>query len=181
MVGVYPKAYVEYLVHFHADRDWFECHEILEEYWKEHPQDPKSKTWVGLIQVAVAMYHHRRGNRRGAVKMLSASLLNVDDGHLQTLGIDASSFRCEAGQRLELLSSDEPIPFADMDLPLADGGLLELCSVACAERGLVWGLPSDLSNRYLIHKHTLRDRSDVIEARRREAERRRNAAFEAEG
>ena len=48
----YPEAYIDFLVHFHGDRDWFECHERLEEYWKEHPDDPKSDTWVGLIQVA---------------------------------------------------------------------------------------------------------------------------------
>lgn len=32
---MYPAEYLEYLVYFHADRDYFECHEILEEYWKE--------------------------------------------------------------------------------------------------------------------------------------------------
>jgi predicted metal-dependent hydrolase len=181
VAGVYPEAYVEYLIHFHADRDLFECHEILEEYWKEHPHDPRSKTWVGLIQVAVALYHHRRGNRRGAVKMLAASLLNTDDRHLQSLGIDAPAFREQVGRKLEGLSSDDPIPFTDMDLPLTDDALLALCENACRERGLVWRQPSDSANRYLIHKHTLRDRSDVIEARQREAERRRNAAIQAEG
>ena len=32
---VYPEAYIEYLMYFHGNRDYFECHEVLEEYWKE--------------------------------------------------------------------------------------------------------------------------------------------------
>lgn len=53
---MYPKAYIEYLVHFHSDRDYFECHEILEEHWK---QDGRNKGWLVLIQTAVAFYHYR--------------------------------------------------------------------------------------------------------------------------
>ena len=27
----FPLKYIDFLVHFHGDRDYFECHEILEE------------------------------------------------------------------------------------------------------------------------------------------------------
>lgn len=37
MTAVYPEAYVAFLHEFHTTRDYFECHEILEEYWKEDP------------------------------------------------------------------------------------------------------------------------------------------------
>ena len=33
----YPEAYTDYLCYFHGARDYFECHEVMEEYWKEHP------------------------------------------------------------------------------------------------------------------------------------------------
>ena len=58
----FPQKYIEYLVHFHGDRDYFECHEILEEYWKKIDNGNKESIWVGLIQLAVANYHHRRKN-----------------------------------------------------------------------------------------------------------------------
>lgn len=170
---MYPEAYIDYLIHFHASRDWFECHEILEEYWKEHPDDPKSRTWVGLIQVAVGLYHHRRGNRSGALKMIAASLRNMDDRHLAELGIDAAAFREGVERRLALLSSREDPPFADLDIPLADERLIGLCVGRCGDRGLRWKQPSDPNDLYLWNKHTLRDRSGVIEARHREAEKRR--------
>lgn len=51
----YPQAYIEYLEYYHGARDYFECHEVLEEYWKENPSSPLSAAWVGLIQLAVAM------------------------------------------------------------------------------------------------------------------------------
>ncbi len=62
---MYPKAYIDYLVEFHATRDYFECHEILEEYWKEDPPKKRKRYWVGFIQLAVALYHHRRQNTAG--------------------------------------------------------------------------------------------------------------------
>ncbi|PYI55947.1 DUF309 domain-containing protein [Paenibacillus flagellatus] len=170
---MYPDEYVDYMVHFHADRDWFECHELLEEYWKRHPADRRSKTWVGLIQTAVSLYHHRRGNRAGALKMATAALANADDAHLSELGIDAAKFREELERRRAMLAHDESAPFSDMDIPIADESLLRRCVERSAELGLEWGRPSDPADRSVADKHTLRDRSEVVEARRREAERRR--------
>ncbi|GAA3406872.1 DUF309 domain-containing protein [Paenibacillus hodogayensis] len=170
---MYPDAYIDYLVEFHGSRDWFECHEILEEYWKEHPGDPKSRTWVALIQIAVSLYHQRRGNRAGAMKMAAASLRNMDDAHLAELGILARELRLEMERRIASLAEDEAAPFADMNLPLADEALVAACTSRCGERGWRWLAPSDPADGFLWHKHTLRDRSDVIEARSIEAERRR--------
>ena len=35
---MYPTEYIQFLIHFHGDYDYFECHEILEEYWKTKPR-----------------------------------------------------------------------------------------------------------------------------------------------
>lgn len=169
---MYPEAYIDYLVHFHGDRDWFECHELLEEYWKEHPDDPKSTTWVGLIQLAVSLYHQRRGNRAGALKMMTASLRNMQDADLDELGIDGTELRRLAAIRLELLAGEGDIRFADLDIPLASERLLALCMDKCREMGFHWKQPSNTADPQLIHRHTLRDRSEVILARAREAQRR---------
>ncbi len=75
---MYPKAYVAFLHEFHTTRDYFECHEILEEFWKEDPPDQRKKYWVGLIQLAVALYHQRRGNGKGAKRLISNSLHILD-------------------------------------------------------------------------------------------------------
>ena len=35
----YEPLYVAYLVYFNRDRDYFECHEVLEELWLERERD----------------------------------------------------------------------------------------------------------------------------------------------
>ncbi|MCP3776207.1 DUF309 domain-containing protein [Paenibacillus sp. MZ04-78.2] len=160
----YTEAYIQYLVHFHAERDFFECHEVMEEYWKEHPEDPCREACVGLIQVAVSLYHQRRGNRAGAVKMLASSLQRFKDEQLEQLGIDAAEFRLRLQARQRELEQADFI-YTDLDIPLRDEALNALCRDAAAQAQAEWGQPSDLNDTYLIHKHTLRDRSDVIAER----------------
>ncbi len=60
---MYAKAYIEYLAHFHGTRDYFECHEVLEEHWKAVDPKNRSSVWVLLIQIAVSMYHARQYKR----------------------------------------------------------------------------------------------------------------------
>jgi uncharacterized protein len=170
----YPDAYIQYLVHFHGDRDWFECHEILEEYWKSQPQDARSKTWVGLIQIAVGLYHQRRGNRAGALKMLESAQRNLDSHVLDGLGLDGQLTMTRIQERCkEIEVADPALPFTDLNLPIADGELLNRCLERCDQMQLQWEAPSRLEERQLVYKHTLRDRTKVIETRRTEAELRR--------
>lgn len=173
-MNTYPDAYVQYLVHFHGDRDWFECHEILEEYWKDHPNDKRSRTWVGLIQVAVGLYHQRRGNRAGAMKMLESAERNLDLIEMSGLGLDPErTIQLIQQRRQEVELSDEMKPFVDLNLPIVDPILMQQCIAICRELGTEWQAASRMEEPELLHRHTLRDRSDVIEARRVEAERRR--------
>jgi predicted metal-dependent hydrolase len=167
----YPKEYMEYLVYFHADRDYFECHEVLEEYWKLDPKSKWNKAWVGLIQVAVAMYHHRRNNINGAKKMLSSAIVNLSEQDLYSLGIDALVFHQILNDRLKQLTEKPQESFEDVNIPLKDKQLLNLCMDQCTEQQIDWAKPSDLLNEALIHKHSLRDRTEVIQKRLSEKER----------
>ncbi|MDD9267763.1 DUF309 domain-containing protein [Paenibacillus sp. GCM10023248] len=163
----YPEDYLEYLLQFHAERDYFECHEIMEEFWKEHPGDVRSKTYVALIQIAVGMYHIRRGNRPGAVKMLQSSLRNAQAEHVASLGLDAEELVRLIRDTLTQIEQDG-YSYADINLPIADAGLLALCTAECRRRGLNWQAPSRLEDSELTEKHTRRDRSGVIEERARQ-------------
>ncbi|WP_019120613.1 DUF309 domain-containing protein [Brevibacillus massiliensis] len=160
----YPDAYIRYLVHFHGDRDYFECHEILEEYWKElgKPQDP---VWVGLIQLAVALYHQRRGNFAGGMKMMASAIRNLETtrASVRQLGLDDRKLLALLRQRLAGLEQNQP--YTSLNLPFSDEQLLLACSDLCRQNGMTFGQPSDESNRFLLHKHTLRDRSGVISER----------------
>lgn len=166
-VSAFPEAYVQYLLYFHGERDYFECHEVLEEYWKNNPDSPLREAWVGLIQVAVGMYHERRHNFRGAYKMLASALQKLTDRDLRKLGIAAEEFRDILAHRLEQLTGERQADhvFRDINIPLVDEELIIMCKEQCAMQGVEWGRPSDLSAEYLVHKHKLRDRSDVVAER----------------
>ncbi|GAA0382708.1 DUF309 domain-containing protein [Bacillus horti] len=159
---MYPKAYIEYLIHFHVHRDYFECHEVLEEYWKE--EGMKDITWVGLIQIAVALYHQRRSNFQGAIKMLSSAIRILEDQshRLTQLGIDHIQLTSLLQKRhLEIV---EQTPYTSFDLPLQEDVVLQ-CVKHCQLNEVEWCSNQNITDQFTINKHTLRDRSDVIEER----------------
>ncbi|GMO00448.1 DUF309 domain-containing protein [Parageobacillus thermoglucosidasius] len=161
---MYPDAYIRYLIHFHTDRDYFECHEILEEHWKK---DGYKKVWVVLIQIAVALYHHRRGNQRGALRMMrkALTLLSKEQKAIRELGLDEQRLSKQLECYIERMEQNEA--YESIELPIRDETLRKTCQAICEERGLTWGKASDMNDVFLIHKHKLRDRSDVIAARER--------------
>jgi predicted metal-dependent hydrolase len=167
---VYPKPYLDYLVQFHAERDYFECHEILEEHWKSAPPAERKQVWVALIQIAVSLYHHRRGNLQGALKMMTNAIRLVENHQtdLQELGLDGAKLAQLLGQRLADIKAG--IPYSSLNLPVADPVLQSEYRRACTEQNLPLQRNSDLGNSFLLHKHTLRDRSEVHEERLRQLE-----------
>ena len=50
-------------------RDFFECHEVLEEVWLSESAADKA-FYQGLIQVACSYHHYLRGNLSGARSLL---------------------------------------------------------------------------------------------------------------
>lgn len=164
----YPDAYVEFLVHYHGTRDYFECHEIMEEYWKQETNSLQRKAWLALIKSAVAAYHERRGNTAGAAKMWDSALRNVRDREsVFSLGLDRDAYERLLSERLASCTEARHTAFRDPNLPITDESLLERCIIRCGELGVSWGAPST-NDPELIHKHTRRDRADVINERERQ-------------
>ncbi|CAM3519231.1 DUF309 domain-containing protein [Marinicrinis lubricantis] len=166
-----PEELVQYLVYFHTERDFFECHEVMEEYWKKQGRGPYEPVWRGLIQLAVALYHERRGNVRGAVIMLASAKAKLDRQETEQVGIDRHRLVQVIASRLEQLEKQPETPYTDMDIPI-DDPLMEQCLKLAAEQNVVWGTPSSMDNLEVVEKHRRRDRSEVIEARRASLEKR---------
>lgn len=174
MSTLYPKDYTQYLFYFHCLRDYFECHEVLEEFWKEQPNHSREDHWVGLIQIAVALYHHRRGNFNGAKKMMNNAISNLSKKtkEIEKLGLDSMQLigiLQKHSQKIE-----NKLQYESINLPIKDDHLMQICYDMAEKQNLNWGSASDLSNVYLVNKHTLRDRSDVIETRKEELNKRKN-------
>jgi uncharacterized protein len=164
----YPEPYIEYLIYLHMERDFFECHEVLEEYWKSVPDSSLRQAWHGLIQIAVALYHQRRGNIAGARKMLENAIYNISKSHMEQLGLQPEAFSKLLEARLEQLTNSPNSKFEDLNFPFADKDLLQLCQSHPLAENKIWLSQSDLLNPSLIHKHTLRDRSKIINARQQQ-------------
>lgn len=161
----YPNEFIAYLVQFHGNRDYFECHEILEEYWKETDPGNKMSHWVAFILLAVSSYHHRRGNFPGAERTAVNALKifkNTPATVIHSLGLDYN-------QLIELLEASinqikRKMPYKSMNLPIISSILLEKCQSQCEKEGLCW-LYSGQVAEDILHRHTVRDRSEIIKER----------------
>ncbi|SDM47321.1 DUF309 domain-containing protein [Bacillus sp. OK048] len=162
---MYPKAYIQFLAHFHGDRDYFECHEILEEYWKESNERKKNSIWVGFILLAVSRYHQRRKNFIGAKRTLEKAIkiLSIQESRPNIQGLDSGSLFPLLSKLLDQINHEES--YQSINLQIADPILLDACIKECRSKGFIWGQESDLGDESIVHRHKLRDRTYVTEER----------------
>jgi hypothetical protein len=50
-----------------------------------------------------------------------------------------------------------------------------LAQKACEQKGFIWGNTSDITNNSLVHRHKLRDRTSIIEERKKSLETRKGS------
>ena len=79
---------------------FFEAHEALEDAWRAAPAAEK-KFLQGLIQIAVALHHHGKGNSAGARSVLRRAFRNLslypeNFGGIQSAGLlkSISDWQC---------------------------------------------------------------------------------------
>lgn len=172
---MYPSEYIHFLAHFHGDRDYFECHELLEDYWKKTDPRNKDSVWVGFILLSVSAYHHRRSNFSGAERTLRKAImiLKLQSDSLTKLGLNKVDFYHLLNRQISALQKGDS--YRSISLPICDPDLLEYAKKACEQRGFIWGNESDLTNNSLVHRHKLRDRSSIIEERNRSLKTRKSS------
>lgn len=121
----YDRRYIQFLDEFNRKRDYYECHELLEDLWIE---EGREALWQGLLQIAVALYHFRNGNRSGAQKLFDSALIKLEPYPDVTAGIDLARLREEAAEYLERLRQDQliPINYYDLTIQVVDPILIRL-------------------------------------------------------
>ncbi|WP_322903635.1 DUF309 domain-containing protein [Paenibacillus campi] len=133
----FHPLYIAYLVYFNRDRDYFECHEVLEELWLEKDREPVYK---GLLQVAVGLFHFRNGTvnsmynkRLGAIKMLNSSLHKLNACSHHALGIDMERLLADVRQYIARLEryEHEPFDFYPLDICITDPLLRKEVKAGC--------------------------------------------------
>jgi predicted metal-dependent hydrolase len=71
-------------------REFFACHDVLEELWNETLGEERS-FYQGLIHAAVALFHFGEGNLGGARRMYSSAVRYLDPYRPRYFGVDVEA------------------------------------------------------------------------------------------
>ena len=150
--------YVDFYAYFNGNQDYFECHEVLEEYWKEVAPGDKEHVLVGLVQLATGMYHWRRNNFQGAAKILTKAIHNITRNN-QSIFLKPVNLPLLEKKILDAISQvAQHQPFHSFKIDIIDCELKKL-----VDRRIIEQPKSD--DHFLLHKHRLRDRTEILNAR----------------
>ncbi len=152
--------FVKFIVYFNENQDFFECHEELEDYWKSLPGRTKDHLLTAYILLATGMYHWRRGNKVGGLRSLQKAnqklLTTVDEEF--TNGIDFKELCLNVQKAIYELENDQP--FKPFTISITSE---ELNALADELKPTMDLLP--FGSDAVIHKHMLRDRSNILRKR----------------
>jgi hypothetical protein len=101
------------LAHFNAG-EFFEAHEVWEEIWLTE-SEPEKTFLQGIIQIAAAFHHHRRGNSDGAETLLAAGIVKISRFPAAHRGLALEDLR-ETAKRWARRLGERNIP-EDLDVP----------------------------------------------------------------
>lgn len=90
------ESYLKFIEIFQNERDFFECHEILEEIWVEETKcETRKHVAINLLLISVGLLHWRNKNFKGAVQVLENSLNNYEEVSflIEDLGIDSKELK----------------------------------------------------------------------------------------
>lgn len=153
--------FLHFIVYFNDNEDYFECHEVLEEYWKSQPGFSKEHPLTGYILLSTGFYHWRRGNAAGAKRTLHKALRRFREmpeqfqQYKEQIAFGQLTVLLE--ERLALLEAGQT--FRPFKLPVS-AGLEEKALRAKTELTL---LPKN--SAAVIDKHMLRDRPHILSKR----------------
>ncbi len=110
--------------------EYWEQHETLEEVWRAEADTSIRNFYKGIIQVGVGLYHLRRGNYRGVMKVLARGITYLKPYAPECFGVDVARLIHEASfiyHRARELGPDRlnEIPFEQLPQvhwELKDGG-----------------------------------------------------------
>ncbi|BCU80682.1 hypothetical protein JIR001_04650 [Polycladomyces abyssicola] len=117
--GEYPELYVRFLCLFNLERDYYTCHDVMEELWLEEGRD---LFYQGLLQTAVGLHHCRNQNTGGAVKLMTAALNKLVSYPDVFMGIDVAKLKQDVEAYLDQLQdcARQSIPHDDLTIEILD-------------------------------------------------------------
>ena len=129
----YSYLYLLFLYYFNYKRDYYECHDVLEELWLE---EQRNKFLQGLLQVAVGLYHFKWKNVAGSILLFEAAVEKLEPYPDLMGGINLGRLKAESKAYLYKLRNyhEDPFEFYDVTIEIVDEELSEM--VASIQREL---------------------------------------------
>lgn len=154
MHPLFHPSFIDFCAYFNGNQDYFECHEVLEDYWKTIAPKEKEHPLTGYIQLATGLYHWRRNNFRGASKMLRRAYEKfiANRNHPFFDYIDFQRLCNDCLKALDAIEKNKP--FKAFPIQVANPVLEEKINEK------IKSLPP-VSPQFLLHKHMLRNRIDI--------------------
>lgn len=111
MDGTLPDADVrlDQAVALFNTGEHYACHDVLEALWRDE-RAPVRDLYKGLLQIAVALHHWARGNRRGALRLLDSGAALCARFAPAAQGIDLAALLGEVRVCRSALQGDAPPP-----------------------------------------------------------------------
>lgn len=81
-------------------RQWFECHETLEDLWIGEEGEVRD-FFQGVLQIAVALHHWRNGNYGGAISLLNGGVKLLSHVSEACLWVDVVQLISDANRMRE--------------------------------------------------------------------------------
>ena len=76
-------------IHLFNEREFFECHDVFEEFWSELV-GPEKTFFHGLIHAAVCLFHFEGGNLGGARRMYGSCVAYLQTFEPEFCGVDVT-------------------------------------------------------------------------------------------
>jgi predicted metal-dependent hydrolase len=111
-----PPGLLQGIAEFNR-REFYECHETLEELWAAEPQ-PIRHLYQGILQIGVAFYHLRAQRYRPAVTLLTTGSAYLEPFTPICLGVNVAKLLENAGQCLDQVERLGPEGLNDFDWSL---------------------------------------------------------------
>ena len=106
--GPPPEHCREGIALFHAG-EYFQAHEVLEDVWRAAPSTDR-KFFQGLIQIAVALHHHSRGNLTGCRSLLARASRNLALFPEKHYGLELAELLQSLLSWQQALENNGPVP-----------------------------------------------------------------------
>jgi uncharacterized protein len=121
-IAMYERQYITFLYTFNELRDYYECHDLLEDLWLE---EGREAFYQGLLQVAVSCYHAQNGNQAGAVKLMQLAISKLALYPAKWLGINVEKVIHDANVYLKEVVAPQKLP-AKIYIEICDKELMNL-------------------------------------------------------